>query len=71
VIFGFVEGRVYSLLLFFVKSMRQFSQIFRGQDNYKILESQRVFLGYGFWVDVVLKYETRLCWILFEEKKKN
>jgi len=51
--------------------MRQFSQVFRGQENYKILDSKRVFLGYGFWVDVVLKYETRLYWILFECKKTN
>jgi len=51
--------------------MRQFSQIFRGQNNYKILESKRVSLGYGFWVDLVLKYETRLNWILLEGKKTN
>jgi hypothetical protein len=66
-IFGEQKGRVYSLHPFFVKSMKHFSQIFRGQDIYKILDSKRIFL----WADIVLKYETRLYWILFGGKKTN
>jgi hypothetical protein len=49
--------------------MRQFT--FRGEDNYKILDSMRVSLGYGFWVVAMLKFETRLYWILFEGRMTN
>jgi hypothetical protein len=49
--------------------VRQFT--FKGQDNYKILDSKRVFLGYGFWVNAMLKFGTSLHRILFEGKMTN